>query len=194
MDWNALEDSAYDSLMGQAAGAGVIFGNTGGVMEAALRTAYAYITGERAPRSLLNLTLVRGYEGVREAQVAIGDQTLQVAVVYGTANARAFLQHMKESGRQYHFVEVMACPGGCIGGGQPKNIMRDADETRKQRIAALYRRDVSMELRTSHENPEIKQVYEEFYGQPLSEMAELMLHTSYRDCSGLLKGQPVSGE
>ena len=126
--------------------------------------------------------------------MAIGDQTLQVAVVYGTANTRAFLQRMKESGRQYHFVEVMACPGGCIGGGQPKNIMRDADETRKQRIAALYRRDVSMELRTSHENPEIKQVYEEFYGQPLSEMAEQMLHTSYRDCSGLLKGQPVCGE
>ena len=117
------------------------------------------------PRSLLNLTRVRGYEGAREVQVAIGDQTLQVAVVYGTANARAFLQRMKESGRQYHFVEVMACPGGCIGGGQPKNIMRDADETRKQRIAALYRRDVSMELRTS-----------------------------YRDCSSLLKDQPVSGE
>lgn len=97
--------------------------------------------------------------------MAIGDQTLQVAVVYGTANIRAFLQRMKESGRQYHFVEVMACPGGCIGGGQPKNIMRDADETRKQRIAALYRRDVSMELRIS-----------------------------YRDCSSLLKGQPVSGE
>jgi len=195
VDWNTLEDSACDSLMGQASGAGVIFGNTGGVMEAALRTAYAYITGESAPQSLLNLTPVRGYEGVREAQVAIGDQTLQVAVVYGTANARAFLQRMKESGRQYHFVEVMACPGGCIGGGgQPKNIMRDADETRKQRIAALYRRDGSMELRTSHENPEIKQVYEEFYGQPLSEMAEQMLHTSYRDCSSLLKGQPVSGE
>ena len=195
VDWNTLEDSACDSLMGQASGAGVIFGNTGGVMEAALRTAYAYITGESAPQSLLNLTPVRGYEGVREAQVAIGDQTLQVAVVYGTANARAFLQRMKESGRQYHFVEVMACPGGCIGGGgQPKNIMRDADETRKQRIAALYRRDGSMELRTSHETPEIKQVYEEFYGQPLSEMAEQMLHTSYRDCSSLLKGQPVSGE
>ena len=127
--------------------------------------------------------------------MAIDDQTLQVAAVYGTANARAFLQRMKESGRQYHFVEVMACPGGCIGGaGQPKNIMRDADETRKQRIAALYRRDVSMELRTSHENSEIKQVYEEFYGQPLSEMAEPMRHTSYRDCSSLLKGQPVSGE
>ena len=195
VDWNALEDSAYDSLMGQASGAGVIFGNTGGVMEAALRTAYAYITGEGAPQSLLNLTPVRGYEGVREAQVEIGDQVLQVAVIYGTANARAFLQRMKESGKQYHFVEVMACPGGCIGGGgQPKNIMRDADETRKQRIAALYRRDGSMELRTSHENPEIKQVYEEFYGQPLSEMAEQMLHTSYRDCSGLLKGQPVSDE
>lgn len=194
VDWTALQDSAYDSLMGQASGAGVIFGNTGGVMEAALRTAYAYLTGESAPLSLLNRTPVRGYEGVREAQVEIGDQTLH-ALQKGTANARTFLQRMKENGKQHHFVEIMACPSGCIGGGgQPKNIMRDANETRKQRIAALYRRDGSMELRTSHENPEIKQVYEEFYGQPLSEMAEQMLHTSYRDCSGLLKGQPVCGE
>ncbi|MBM6901203.1 iron hydrogenase, partial [Gemmiger formicilis] len=103
--------------------AGVIFGNTGGVMEAALRTAYAYLTGQDAPQTLLQLQPVRGYEGVREARVEIGELTLQVAVVYGTANARAFLQRMKENGKQYHFVEVMACPGGCIGGGgQPKDL------------------------------------------------------------------------
>ena len=110
IDWNALENSSYDSLMGKASGAGVIFGNTGGVMEAALRTAYAYLTGQSAPESLLQLSPVRGYEGVREAQVEIGESTLQVAVVYGTANARAFLQRMRESGKQYHFVEVMASP------------------------------------------------------------------------------------
>ena len=187
IDWNALEDSAYDSLMGKSSGAGVIFGNTGGVMEAALRTAYEYLTGQAAPESLLHLSPVRGYEGVREAQVKIGELTLQVAVVYGTANARAFLQRMKESGKQYHFVEVMACPGGYIGGGgQPKNLMKNADETRKSRIAALYQRDGSMTLRTSHENPEIKEVYEAFYGQPLSELAEQMLHTTYQDRSSMI--------
>ena len=187
VDWNALEDSAYDSLMGKASGAGVIFGNTGGVMEAALRTAYEYLTGEPAPQTLLQLNPVRGYEGVREAQVNIGELTFQVAVVYGTANARTFLQRMKDSGKQYHFVEVMACPGGCIGGGgQPKDLMKDADETRKSRIAALYRRDGSMTLRTSHENPEIKEVYQAFYGQPLSPLAERMLHTSYQDESRLI--------
>ena len=187
IDWNALENSAYNSLMGKASGAGVIFGNTGGVMEAALRTAYAYLTGQSAPEPLLQLSPVRGYEGVREAQVEIGELTLQVAVVYGTANARAFLQRMKESGKQYHFVEVMACPGGCIGGGgQPKNLMKNTDETRKSRIAALYQRDGSMNLRTSHENPEIKAVYESFYGQPLSPLAEQMLHTTYQDRSELI--------
>ena len=188
IDWNALEDSPYDSLMGKASGAGVIFGNTGGVMEAALRTAYEYLTGQPAPESLLQLSPVRGYEGVREAQVEIGELTLRVAVVYGTANARTFLQGMKESGKQYHFVEVMACPGGCIGGGgQPKNLLKNADETRKSRIAALYQRDGSMTLRTSHENPEIKAVYEAFYGQPLSPLAEQMLHTTYQDRSNLIR-------
>ena len=187
VDWNALEDAPYDSLMGQASGAGVIFGNTGGVMEAALRTAYEYLTGQSAPESLLQLKEVRGYEGVREAQVALGELTVQVAVVYGTANARNFLARMKESGKQYHFVEVMACPGGCIGGGgQPKDLMKDKDETRKQRIAALYQRDGSMTLRASHKNPEIQQLYETFYGQPLSEMAEKMLHTIYQDHSDML--------
>ena len=188
IDWTALEDSAYDSLMGKASGAGVIFGNTGGVMEAALRTAYAYLTGQSAPESLLQLDPVRRYDGVREAQVTIGELTLQVAVVYGTANARRFLERMKESGKQYHFVEVMACPGGCIGGGgQPKDLMKNADETRKSRIAALYQRDSSMTLRSSHENPEIKAVYEAFYGQPLSELAEQMLHTTYYDRSDIRK-------
>lgn len=188
VDWNTLEDSAYDSLMGKASGAGVIFGNTGGVMEAALRTAYSYLTGREAPEALLQLNPVRGYEGVREAAVDINGLTLQVAVVYGTANARTFLARMKETGKQYHFVEVMACPGGCIGGGgQPKDPMKDADEVRKSRIAALYRRDEGVTLRTSHENPEIKAVYEAFYGQPLSEMAEKMLHTTYQDCSNIIQ-------
>ncbi len=188
IDWNALEDSAYDSLMGRSSGAGVIFANTGGVMEAALRTAHAFLTGEEASELLLSFTPVRGYEGVREAQVEIAGQTLNVAVIYGTANARRFLQRQKETEKEYHFVEVMACPGGCIGGGgQPKNLTRNADETRQSRIAALYQRDGSMTLRTSHENPDIKALYESFYGRPLSELAERMLHTSYTDRSSLIQ-------
>ena len=186
IDWNALQDSAYDSLMGKASGAGVIFGNTGGVMEAALRTAYAYLTGQDAPQTLLQLQPVRGYEGVREAQVEIGELTLQVAVVYGTANARAFLKRMKENGKQYHFVEVMACPGGCIGGGgQPKDLMKDADDTRKRRIAALYRRDEAMTLRTSTKTPRSKKCTKPSTQAP-QPAGRTDAHTSYQDRSDLL--------
>ena len=187
IDFASLSDSAYDSLMGEASGAGVIFGNTGGVMEAALRTAYEYITGEEAPAQLYDLQPVRGYEGIREATVTIGELDVNVAVVYGTANARKMIERMKQGKKQYHFIEVMTCLGGCIGGGgQPKDLMKDADEVRKARIKSLYKKDAEMTLRKSHENPSIRQVYEEFYGKPLSEMAEKMLHTMYEDKSMIL--------
>ena len=184
IDFKNLEDGTYDPLMSKASGAGVIFGNTGGVMEAALRTAYEYITGKPAPEALLNYTPVRGYEGIKEASVDIDGLMVNVAVVYGTNNARKFIEEMKKGDKQYHFVEVMTCPGGCIGGGgQPKNVMKDMDEVRKMRIKALYNKDEAMTLRKSHENPEIIKVYEDFYGKPLSELAEKMLHTSYYDKS-----------
>ncbi|OUN23076.1 iron hydrogenase [Pseudoflavonifractor sp. An85] len=190
VDWSKLEPSSYDSLMGQASGAGVIFGNTGGVMEAALRTAYERLTGEPASDALLHLQPVRGYEGIREASLTVGEHQVNVAVVYGTANARTFLEEMEKSGKPYHFVEVMACPGGCIGGGgQPKDFSRNPNETRQSRIAGLYRRDEALTLRKSHENPEIVQVYEQFYGQPLSERAEKILHTSYQNYSHVLHGK-----
>lgn len=193
--WDALEDSAYDSLMGRSSGAGVIFGNTGGVMEAALRTAYEYITGSPAPDTLYDLQPVRGYEGVREASLSIGGLTVNVAVVYGTANAKKLLHSIKAGEKQYHFIEVMACPGGCIGGGgQPKNFARNADQTRQSRIAALYRRDAGMSMRKSHENPDIKAVYEQFYKEPLSELAEKMLHTMYTDHSDILKKGPAPAQ
>ena len=188
IDFAGLQNSSYDDIMGQASGAGVIFGNTGGVMEAALRTAYEYITGEEAPQSLYQLESVRGFEGIREASLKIKDMEVNVAVVYGTANARKMIERVKQGGKQYHFIEVMTCPGGCIGGGgQPKDIMKDADQVRKARIASLYKRDEEMTLRKSHENPSIKQIYEEFYGEPLSEMAEKMLHTYYEDKSNIFK-------
>ena len=190
IDFASLPDSAYDNLMGEASGAGVIFGNTGGVMEAALRTAYEYITGEEAPAQLYDLQPVRGYEGIREATVTIGELDVNVAVVYGTANARKMIERMKQGDKQYHFIEVMTCPGGCIGGGgQPKDLMKDADEVRKARIESLYKKDAEMTLRKSHENPSIRQVYEEFYGKPLSEMAEKMLHTMYEDKSNILNAK-----
>lgn len=188
IDFASLADSDYDNLMGEASGAAVIFGNTGGVMEAALRTAYEYITGESAPDVLFNLTPVRGYDGIREATVKIGDLDVSVAVAYGTANAEKVIGQIQSGEKQYHFVEVMTCPGGCIGGGgQPKDIMKDKDAVRKARIASLYTKDEAMTRRKSHENPDVKRVYEEFYGKPLSEMAEKMLHTAYEDKSGIFK-------
>nr|WP_294494961.1 [FeFe] hydrogenase, group A [uncultured Mediterraneibacter sp.] len=189
IDLDVLEDSGYDDLMGEASGAGVIFGNTGGVMEAALRTAYTYLTGKQPPEALLEAKPVRGYDGIREAALEIGDTQVNVAVVHGTANARKVIEWIKSGEKQYHFIEVMTCPGGCIGGGgQPRDIMADADETRKSRISSLYQRDASMKRRLSHENSQIKKLYAEFYGEPLSELAEKMLHTSYLDRSGDLRG------
>ena len=187
IDFASLEDSAYDEYMGEGSGAGVIFGNTGGVMEAALRTAYELITGKEAPAPLLDLQPVRGYEGIREASLDVDGLTVNVAVVYGTANVRKMIERVKAGEKQYHFIEVMTCPGGCIGGGgQPKTMLPIADDARKTRIASLYKRDGSMKVRKSHENEQIKKLYEEFYGQPLSELAEKMLHTMYKDRSELL--------
>ena len=188
---NSLEDSEYDNLMGEASGAGVIFGNTGGVMEAALRTAYFYITGKQPEGKLLDLQPVRGYDGLREARLEINGLTVNVAVVYGTANARKMIELVKKGEKDYHFIEVMTCPGGCIGGGgQPRDFAVDANESRKSRIESLYKRDANMKLRSSHENPEIKQLYQDFYGKPLSDLAEKMLHTIYTDRSeDLRKGE-----
>ena len=187
IDFASLEDSAYDDYMGEGSGAGVIFGNTGGVMEAALRTAYELITGKEAPAPLLDLQPVRCYEGIREASLDVDGLTVNVAVVYGTANVRQMIERVKSGEKQYHFIEVMTCPGGCIGGGgQPKTMLPEADDARKARIASLYKRDSSMKVRKSHENESIKKLYEEFYGQPLSELAEKMLHTMYKDRSELL--------
>lgn len=187
IDFTRLEDSDFDKFMGEASGAGVIFGNTGGVMEAALRTAYAYLTGEQPPKEILKLEPVRGYDGLREASVEIAGRVINVAVVHGTENVRKLIAGGIE---KYHFIEVMTCPGGCIGGGgQPKDFAYDADAARKARIEGLYERDAEMELHLSHENKEIQQLYQEFYDTPLSDMAEAMLHTAYQDRSAdLTKG------
>lgn len=193
IDFASLEDDSFDKLMGEASGAAKIFGNTGGVMEAAIRTAYAYITNEPVPVDLLKLEPVRGLEGIKEATVKIKDLEIKVAVVYGTANARRLIEKIKAGKANYHFVEVMTCPGGCIGGGgQPKDREYKGDALRAKRIAGLYKNDSELPIRLSHENQELIAMYKEFYGKPLSELAEAMLHTSYHDCSELLgDSEPV---
>lgn len=180
LDLQSVAKSAYDSLMPRGSGAGIIFGNTGGVMEAAIRTAYYFLTNEEPPKDLLMLEPVRGMDNVRHAQVVIADIPIKVAVVHGTDNARKFIHEIKESGEHYDFVEVMTCRGGCIGGGgQPKHIGEDLDAIRKKRIAALYDKDQEISLRSSHDNPHIQALYSNFYGKPLSDLAEQLLHTTY---------------
>ena len=184
IDFTSLKDSKFDSLMGEASGAGVIFGNSGGVMEAALRTAYEIMTGESAPINLLTYTPVRGLDDVKEASVDMNGITVNIAVIFGTKNASQFIEKMKTADKKYHFVEVMTCPGGCIGGGgQPKDTQYQGDLLRAKRIAGLYNRDQSMNLRKSHDNPEIQQLYKDFYQEPMSDLAENMLHTTYIDRS-----------
>lgn len=180
LDFASLPESNYDKLMGEASGAGVIFANTGGVMEAALRTAYEYLTKEPSPAVLYQLESIRGLEGIKEASLKIGSLDVKVAVIFGTANVEKFLQHCKETGASYHFIEVMTCPGGCIGGGgQPKGILEKGDALLKARIQGIYKRDSIMTQRKSHENKEIQTLYQDFYGKPLSELSEQMLHTIY---------------
>lgn len=179
-----LPDGTYDSLMGNASGAGVIFGNTGGVMEAAARTAHYFITGENPPKEYYSLLPVRGVDGIKTAEVTIGGKKLTIAVIHEISNAIPVLEQVKNGTCPYDFIEVMTCRGGCIGGGgQPKTEVPMTDMVRFSRIASLYNRDSSMDLRLCHENPEIQKLYQEFYEAPLSQKAEKMLHTTYRDRS-----------
>lgn len=188
IDFPALSDGEQDSPLGLSSGAADIFANTGGVMEAALRTAYAIITGNPLPFPGLHITEVEGLEGVKETSLTfenpvadwsfLSGVTVKVAVAHGLANARKLLEYIKTGRGEYHFVEIMACPGGCIGGGgQPR--MTD-NEVRQARIDAIYREDEGKKLRMSHENPDIIQLYMEFLGQPLGEKSHHLLHTSYQ--------------
>lgn len=180
MDLESVEKSEFDSLLPCGSGAGIIFGNTGGVMEAAIRSAYYFLTKEQPKDDLLHLKAVRGLEGIKTASLSIAGIPLKVAVIHGTDNARAFLDDMTSTGKHFDFVEVMTCPGGCIGGGgQPKHKQEDMDNIRKKRIQSLYDKDAGISLRNSHDNPQIKTLYNEFYQTPLSKLAEELLHTSY---------------
>lgn len=180
IDFSSLDDSEYDKLMGTASGAGVIFGNTGGVMEAAARTAYYFVNGENPKDDFLNLQPVRGMDGVRSATVDFGGNKIRLAVAHGMENAKHILEDLDSGISNFDFLEVMCCRGGCIGGGgQPKTTVPLTDEIRKARVEALYKKDREMPLRCSHDNPDIKQLYDRFYGKPLSPIAERLLHTEY---------------
>ena len=176
LDLSVLPESEFDSPLGTGSGAGAIFGATGGVMEAALRTAYELYTGKTLPR--LEFDAVRGdINAIKEATIDLDGTPLKVAVANGLKNAEELIRRVERGEADYIFIEIMACPGGCIGGGgQPigtNNAVRDA------RIQALYEIDRSLPLRKSHENPEIKTIYEEFFGAPLSQRSHELLHTHY---------------
>lgn len=177
-----LEDIESDRPMQEGTGAGVIFGATGGVMEAALRTAYHIIKKENPPADAFKMVRSPGFQenhGVMEAELAIDDITVRIAVVSGLGNTRRLLEKIESSEVKYDFVEVMACPGGCVGGGgQP---IHDGEEWAFERGKNLYCLDQNAKLRFSHENPDIIKLYEEYFGEPVSHKAHMLLHTDHLD-------------
>ena len=181
IDFNRLPDEEPDHILGDYSGAATIFGATGGVMEAALRTAYDYITGGKLKN--VDFENVRGLAGVKEGTIPIGGHNVKVAVAHGLSNVEAVIGKVraaKAKGEEppYHFIEVMACPGGCVGGGgQPYGV---SDELRVKRAAGLYKEDEAHTIRYSHENPYVKQMYKDFLGKPLGEKSIKMLHAAYK--------------
>ncbi|MGD8451733.1 MAG: NADH-dependent [FeFe] hydrogenase, group A6 [Phycisphaerae bacterium] len=187
INFPALPDEEMDAPLGLSSGAADIFANTGGVMEAALRTAWEIVTGKPLPFENLHVAPIESLEGVKEASAKITGAlpewkflegvTLKVAVAHGLGNARKVIERIRKGEAEYHFVEIMTCPGGCIGGGgQPR--MTD-NSVRQARIDAIYREDEGKELRKSHDNPAIKEIYEKYLGKPLGERSHHLLHTKY---------------
>ena len=171
-----LDDEEYDNPLGESTGAAQIFGTTGGVIEAALRTAAVQLTGGAIDK--VDFTEVRGMEGLREASVTIGDLTLNLAIANGLGNARTLLESIREGKSNYHAIEIMACPGGCIGGGGQPYHHGDL-EILKKRAAGVYAIDTEHKVRMSHENKAIQELYENFLGTPGGEKAHKLLHTTY---------------
>jgi iron-only hydrogenase group A len=187
IDFSSLPDEEMDAPLGLSSGAADIFANTGGVMEAALRTVYEVVTGRPLPSENLHVKPIAGLEGVKEASLTIEDAlaewkflegvTVNVAVAHGLSNAQRAIAAIKSGEKSFHFVEIMTCPGGCIGGGgQPRFTDNSA---REARIGAIYREDEGKQLRKSHENPDLLKLYEDFLGKPLGERSHHLLHTSY---------------
>lgn len=184
LDFVHLPEEEFDDMLGESTGAAVIFGVTGGVMEAALRTVVDVLTGRDMPR--LEYADVRGLEGIKEATVNVNGTDIKVAIVHGTANAAKLLNAIRAGEKTYHFIEVMGCPGGCVtGGGQPIVDARTRYyvDPRAARAAATYSEDESMAIRKSHKNPAVQKLYAEFLGEPNSHIAHELLHTTYVDRS-----------
>jgi NADP-reducing hydrogenase subunit HndD len=177
IDPDDLEESDFDRPLGVASGAAVIFGSTGGVIEAAVRTAYELRTKKPLPK--IDFEELRGFDGVRVASVDMDDVTLNIGIAHGLGNAKALLTEIRDGNpRNIHAVEVMACPGGCIGGaGQPYH--HGDGSILKKRQAAIYEVDRSMPIRKSHENPAITELYEKYLGKPCGHLSHELLHTSY---------------
>ncbi len=178
--FNELQDEGFDDPLGESTGAAVIFGATGGVMEAALRTAVETLTGESLPNP--EFVDVRGTEGIKEATYNVAGMDVKVAVASGLGNARKLLERVKSGEADYHFIEIMGCPGGCVnGGGQPQvsGAVRNTVDVQGIRAKVLYDNDAAKTIRKSHENPSIKKVYEEYFGEPGSHKAHEVLHTTY---------------
>jgi iron-only hydrogenase group A len=187
IDFESLHDEEMDAPLGMSTGAADIFANTGGVMEAAIRTAYEIVTGRELPLAGLHVAAVAGLDGVKEASLKVEGvkpewaflegASLNVAVAHGLGNAQRVIAAIRSGAKQYHFVEIMTCPGGCIGGGgQPRYTN---NQVRQARIGAIYREDEGKKLRKSHENPDVAKLYAEFLGQPLGEKSHHLLHTKY---------------
>ncbi len=178
VNFNALEEDDFDRPLGESTGAGVIFGVTGGVIEAAVRTAYELFTGEKLNR--INFEELRGLSGIRTATIYFGDTPIHIGIAHQLGNARKLLNGIREGRYNFHAIEIMACPGGCIGGaGQP--LHHGDSSIIKARYEAIYREDAGKAIRKSHENPYIIKLYKEFLGEPLGEKSHQLLHTHYFD-------------
>ncbi|MCK8058280.1 MULTISPECIES: NADH-dependent [FeFe] hydrogenase, group A6 [unclassified Fusibacter] len=177
VDFANLEDEDFDKMLGESTGASVIFGATGGVIEAATRTAYEWVTGETLED--VNFHQLRGLEGIRAAEIQVGDLTLNIGIAHGLGNARKLLEDIRDGKSHFHAIEIMACPGGCIGGGGQPYHHGDMDIIRK-RQEAIYKEDAGKTRRKSHENQEVIKLYEEFLGKPYGHKAHELLHTAYQ--------------
>lgn len=188
IEFTRLPEEAFDNPLGESTGAAVIFGTTGGVMEAALRTAYELYTGERLGN--VDFMSVRGLQGIKEAEINLNGTLLKVAVAHTLKNAGLLLDQIKNGTSPYTFIEVMTCPGGCLGGGgQP--IPTNA-EIREKRAASIYLEDAHKAVRKSHENPEIVRIYEDFLQEPLGDRSHHLLHTQYQERgyeTGIIMGE-----
>jgi len=180
IDFRNLEDEEFDDPMGEATGAGVIFGATGGVMEAALRSLPYLLTGKDEEN--IDITVVRGTEGIKEAEMDIDGLKVKAAVAHGLGNARKLLDKVRSGEASYDFIEIMACPGGCVCGGgqpiQPASLKNDTD-LRSERAKALYQEDKDLPIRRSHQNPRVLKMYEEYFEKPGGHKSHKLLHTHY---------------